>query len=466
MNAAFAIPRAEAHVASRILPLLRILIVEEQRPLRETYREYLAILGYEVIACESSKHASRLIDTQSIDVAFISMQAGRTGFSAIQEMKRSWPDTEIVVISSDARVESVVAAMKAGAYSYLSKPFHVQQLQNILQQLTTGKQLLAGLRRGGEGLLLENAFASFAHLGHSPAMRTLYKMSEKCARSSHPVLIVGESGTGKELLARAIHDAGPHPEEPFIVVDCQSVDPSHLERSLFGWDGGQEGSSYRSVFERAGRGTTFLANIEKLSTDLQSKILRVLTNKQVQPMGGAQPREVGMRFIAGAEGNLRSLVNVGTFIRDLYYALSVLTLRIPPLRERPDDIAFLAQEFVTSAARKSDRWLHLSAEAIRTLMAHNWPGNLRELQYCVAAATHRCSGTVIRPCDLEVDLLHASRHSTLNHPADVVPLYELERAAILAALTGTGGDKVKAAAQLGIGKTTLYRKIREYGVKL
>lgn len=441
-----------------------LLFVEEQRSVREACRDAMAALGYKVSVCDSASQALRLLDALAIDIGFVSVKGCRE-IELVKALKRRRPLLEVVVLSGDSKVESAVEAIKAGAYEFVPKPLSLQRLVGIVERLTEDATFPARYQYNHDSSVPSESFCSLA--GHGSAVKALNRMVAKCAHSAHPVLITGEDGTGKELAARAIHEAGTGREHAFVAVDCGSIEAEGLERALFGYAEQDDAGSIRpGLLDRANGGTVFFAEVDKLSIAIQSKLSRVLSTKKVQPVGGAESIPVSVRIIAGSEHNLRDLVSSGAFRRDLYFGLSVLELCMPLLRERLEDIPTLAQHFLDRFSRESGRTLHLSTEALQVLMAHSWPGNTRELEYCVVAACANCSGRVVRPADLPADLMAPRALTQSATLPDIAPLCELEKKAILAAITTAGGDKIKAATQLGIGKTTLYRKLKEYGVRI
>jgi len=315
-------------------------------------------------------------------------------------------------------------------------------------------------------------------IGRSPEMEKLYRILSKVAQSTHPVLILGESGTGKELVARTIHAYGPNSQKPFLPVDCGSLVPTLIESELFGYvKGAFTGANHSKdgLLVSAEGGTVFLDEIGELSLDLQAKLLRSLQEKEVRPVGATHRVPIKARIVAATNRDLAAMVEKGSFRKDLYYRLNVVNLRLPSLRDRREDIPLLAAHFLDSISRQHGRKFTLSDEALRTMMRHDWPGNVRELENSMERACALSSGPVLHLGDLPTQLqqqgLEARRAaaSGINEAGEVSApevktLAELEKDAILGAIRTLHGDKLQAAKLLGIGKTTLYRKLKEYGI--
>jgi two-component system response regulator HydG len=317
-------------------------------------------------------------------------------------------------------------------------------------------------------------------IGRAPEMEKLYRILSKVAQSAHPALILGESGTGKELVARTIHAYGPSSQKPFLPVDCGSLVPTLIESELFGYvKGAFTGANHSKdgLLVSAEGGTVFLDEIGELSLDLQAKLLRALQEKEVRPVGATHRVPIRARIVAATNRDLATMVDNGTFRKDLFYRLNVVNLRLPSLRDRREDIPLLAAHFLDRISREHGRKFMLSDEVLRTMMRYDWPGNVRELENSVERACALSSGPVLHLGDLPTQLQHQGIQQSLEArraDADIVEgngsdptvrtLAELEREAILGAIRTLNGDKLQAAKLLGIGKTTLYRKLKEYGI--
>ena len=312
-------------------------------------------------------------------------------------------------------------------------------------------------------------------VGRSPEMEKLYRLIQKVAHSRYPVLIYGESGTGKELVARSIHFLGPHKEKPFIPVDCGSLVPTLIESELFGYVKGAFTGAARpkdGLLAIAEGGTVFLDEIGELPIDLQAKLLRALQEKEIRPVGSTRPIPINVRILAATNRDLEAAVQQGTFRKDLYFRLNVVNLRIPPLRQRKQDIPLLVTHILERIREQSHTEKVVTDEALEMLLEYDWPGNVRELENCLERAFILSSGPVLQMIDLPVQpkrvedsFLQSAENGVVPGTTEgtkVVPMAQLEKQAILETLHQVNGDKALAARLLGIGKTTLYRKLKEY----
>ena len=304
-------------------------------------------------------------------------------------------------------------------------------------------------------------------VGRSPEMEKLYRMIAKAAYSSHPVLILGESGTGKEMVARSIHFSGPFHDKPFIPVDCGSLVPTLIESELFGYVKGAFTGAVQSrdgLLAIAEGGTVFLDEVGELPVDLQAKLLRSIQEREIRPVGSTKRIPIHVRILAATDRDLEQAVAQGAFRRDLYFRLNVLSLKIPPLRERRQDIPLLIGHFLERLSRASDHERTLNDGAMKALLAYDWPGNVRELENCLERACAFTSGPMIQIGDLPSAIhgVHCRVATEANGSSKVLPMAELEKQTILGTIAQLNGDKLLAARMLGIGKTTLYRKLKEY----
>ncbi|PYV54246.1 MAG: sigma-54-dependent Fis family transcriptional regulator [Acidobacteria bacterium] len=449
--------------------LLNLLIVSPERPLRDVYREAGCALGYSTSTAGTPEQALYLIDSQTVDAVVLDVQPPIAhGLETLQHIKARHPQIEVIVVTSCGTVESAVQAMKAGAYDYLTQPFSLGEFKLLLEniathlRLKTEKRILCGRFKTHQG------FGCL--IGRTTEIEKLYRLIRKASQSSHPVLILGESGTGKEVVARAIHYSGPFRDKPFIPVDCGSLVPTLIESELFGHTKGAFTGASQSkdgLLTIAEGGTVFLDEIGELAIDLQAKLLRALQEKEIRPVGSTKSVPINVRILAATNHDLEQAVAQGLFRLDLFYRLNVLSLRVPPLRERREDIPLLAAKFLEQCSPSSGRSYELSDEAMQVLIAHDWPGNVRELENCIERCCAMSSGPVIHTVDLPSSISGSvARPAATAGEARVVPLSEIEKQTILKTIAQLKGDKMLAAKLLGIGKTTLYRKLKEYQAEL
>lgn len=446
--------------------LLNLLIVDDERAIREACREVAQSLGFNTSAADSAEHAYRVLDTQPIDVALLDLKLpGAGGLEVLHQIKARRPDAVVIVVTGFATVQSAVQAMKSGASDYVTKPFSMDELKLLLRQVSVQLKLKTENRLLSEKIRSKQGFGSI--VGRAPEMEKLYRIIAKAAHSSHPVLILGESGTGKEMVARSIHYSGPFGDKPFIPVDCGSLVPTLIESELFGYVKGAFTGAVQSkegLLAIAEGGTVFLDEVGELPVDLQAKLLRAIQEKEIRPVGSTKRITINVRILAATNRDLEQAVAQGTFRRDLYFRLNVLSLRIPPLRERRQDIPLLAEHIMERLSRASAQERTLSDDALKTMLAYDWPGNVRELENCLERACAFTSGPVIHACDLPTDVLSANSTAPVrgDSSAKILPMADLEKQTILHTITQLNGDKLLAARLLGIGKTTLYRKLKEY----
>jgi DNA-binding NtrC family response regulator len=458
-------------------PKLHLLIVDSDSATRSACTEIAASLGYVVENTGDLENAGNLLRDHASDILLVNLPANSSpGFELIAEVKLLYPQVSVIAMTASGSVNAAVEAMRCGATDYLTKPFNMDELSTVLDRAALNHTTATATRQLRERLRLSEGLGSM--IGRSAEMEKLYRILSKVAQSTHPVLVLGESGTGKELVARTIHAFGPNANKPFLPVDCGSLVPTLIESELFGYVKGAFTGANRSkdgLLVSAEDGTVFLDEIGELSLDLQAKLLRALQEKEVRPVGATHRLPIKARIVAATNRDLADMVERGTFRKDLYYRLNVVKLQLPPLRARREDIPLLAAHFLDRISREHGTNFMLSDEALRTMMRHDWPGNVRELENAVERACALSSGPVLHLGDLPTQLqqqgLAAHRAATAPDEGgetvgtqQVTPLAELERQAILGAIRSLNGDKLQAAKLLGIGKTTLYRKLKEYGI--
>ncbi len=445
--------------------LLKLLIVDDDRAVREACRDVAQRFGFEVSIVESAEQALRHLDKSAADIVLLDLRLpGMGGLEALREIRSRCTDAVVVMVTGFGTVESAVQAMKNGAYDYITKPFGMREMQTLLDRVASHLQIKLQTRAVQEKSRSAAGFAGI--VGRTPEMEKLYRIISKAAVSTHSVLIQGESGTGKELVARSIHYSGLLRDKPFIPVDCGSLVPTLIESELFGHVKGAftgANASKDGLLAIAEGGTVFLDEIGELPVDLQSKLLRAIQEREIRPVGSTRRTPINIRILAATNRNLEQAVAQGTFRRDLYFRLNVLSLRVPPLRERRPDIPNLVEYFLERIAKTTGQQRTLTAEALQLLMAYDWPGNVRELENFLERAWAFSSGPQIQTGDLPTHIksVPAAVSPTFDNQR-ILPMAEMERIAILATIEQLNGDKLMAARMLGIGKTTLYRKLKEY----
>ncbi|HTR64983.1 MAG TPA: sigma-54 dependent transcriptional regulator [Terriglobales bacterium] len=446
--------------------LLNLMIIDDERAVREVCREVAQSLGFNTCVADSAEHAYRMLDAQGTDVVLLDLRLpGAGGLEALRQIKERRPDAAVIVVTGYGTVQSAVQAMKNGAYDYVTKPFSMEELRLLLERVSAHLKLKTENRILREKVKSKQGFGSI--IGRAPEMEKLYRIIAKAAHSNHPVLIMGESGTGKEMVARAIHFSGPYRDKPFIPVDCGSLVPTLIESELFGYVKGAftgAGQPKDGLLAIAEGGTAFLDEIGEMPVDLQAKLLRAIQEKEIRPVGSTKRVPINVRILAATNRDLEHAVSQGAFRRDLYFRLNVLSLRIPPLRERRQDIPLLAGHFLDRMTRSSGFERTLSDDAMKAMLAYDWPGNVRELENCLERACALTTGPVIHVQDLPSSIHGAVSllSEAGNGSPRILPMAELEKQTILSTITQLNGDKLLAARMLGIGKTTLYRKLKEY----
>src|SRR3954451_17934818 len=452
---------------------LNLLIVDDERSIREACREVAHSLGFSAQVADSAEQAYRMLDYQAFDTVLLDLRLpGAGGLDVLRRIRERRPEAVVIVVTGYGTVQSAVQAMKNGAYGYVTKPFSVDELKMLLERVSTHLKLKSENRLLREKVKSKQGFGGI--VGRAPEMEKLYRIIAKAANSVHPVLILGESGTGKEMVARSIHYSGPFRDKPFIPVDCGSLVPTLIESELFGYVKGAFTGANQSkdgLLTMAEGGTVFLDEVGELPVDLQAKMLRAIQEKEIRPVGSTRRIPINVRILAATNRDLEQAVMQGTFRRDLYFRLNVLSLKIPALRERRQYIPLLIGHFLERMTRASGQEKILSDDAMKALLAYDWPGNVRELENCLERSYAFTSGPLIHVTDLPREtadraIPHPSNgNGDANGHSKIIPIAELEKQTILHALTELNGDKLQAARLLGIGKTTLYRKLKEFAAQ-
>jgi DNA-binding NtrC family response regulator len=445
-----------------------ILLIDDDDSLRRVMEFSLTEAGYKVQAAASGEDGLRLFDKDAFDAVITDItMPGMGGMEVLARVRKRDEQLPVVVITAYGTIESAVEAMKNGAFDYITKPFNRDELR-----LTLGKALkMRRLEKENIELRAEvtdrHRFESI--IGVSEKIRTVLDLAGRVAASDASVLITGESGTGKELLAKGIHYNSPRADGPFVAVNCAAIPENLIESELFGHVKGAFTGAVKDregKFELAGGGTLFLDEIGDLRIDLQAKILRALQERQVDRVGGSHPIAVDARVIAATNKDIERAVKEGGFREDLYYRLSVITLHMPPLRERREDIPLLVSHFLKKFS--VDAELRIAAEALLTMKTYGWPGNVRELENVIERASVLKRGEVITVADLP-DKLKKEKADVgniiLNLPDEGISLEDLEKNLIIKALERNKGNQTRAADYLRITRPTLIYRMEKYGIR-
>ena len=466
------------NTATALAAKMHVLILDEDVAVRSAICEIADARGFQPFTVDSVDAARAFLHGNSVDVLLMDLKTSSgDAIDLLDEVKVARPEISVIVMTAYATVTSAVEAMRTGATDYLTKPFALDELTAILERTAERRVTDSDSRRLRERLRTQGSLGAI--VGQSPEMDKIYRIMSKVAHSNHPVMILGESGTGKELVARSIHCNGPNAQKPFLPVDCGSLVPTLVESELFGYVKGAFTGANRNkdgLLVSAGDGTVFLDEIGELPLDLQAKLLRALQEREVRPVGASHRVPIRARILAATNRDLKQMVDQGKFRKDLYYRLNVVSLRLPNLRERRPDIPLLAAHFLERIGKEYGTQFELSDEALRVLDEYEWPGNVRELENALERACSFASGNVVQLGDMPTQLQEFRlQQRRLTMPLrevlqsaggnlSVTSLAEMERNAIIDAINRLDGDKLRAAQLLGIGKTTLYRKLKEYGI--
>ena len=444
-----------------VKPRGRILIVDDELVVRDSLGKWFSSEGYQARPVASGREALEAIQEGDWEIALIDIKMpGMDGMELQGRLKEADPDLTVIVMTGYASVETAVQALKRGAYDYITKPVDPDELSHLVEKALEHRQARREVVRLRENL--KEIFPTTELIGKSPAMVRVFEAIEMVAPTDATVLITGESGTGKEVVARAIHSAGPRRYMPMVTIHCGALTETLLESELFGHERGAfTGAQYRKKgkFEVGDGGTVFLDEISDISLKTQTDLLRVLQEKEIVRVGGTQAIKVDFRCIAATNKNLEALVKAGSFRPDLYYRLHVFCIDLPPLRERKEDVPLLVQHFLNKFCTVTNRPVpQVSSEAMDLLMKQDWPGNVRELENAVERALVVGRGPEIKPADFSFQFqqLESGTGKTLE---------DVERVHIERILRETEHNLSKSARILDIDRTTLYNKLRKYGMK-
>jgi DNA-binding NtrC family response regulator len=439
-----------------------VLIVEDEDATRNLCRDVVVDAGLHARTAATTEEALDILEQHPVDILITDLRVPQMGgLELLKHVREVYPQTAVMVLTQYGTIESAVEATRMGAADYVTKPFHIPELRGKLDRVVRLLEVDQENRILREQLRTRPGFGGL--IGTSTKMQRVYRLIEKVSQHNYPVLILGESGTGKELVARSIHFSGPRRNKPFVPVDCSALVPTLIESELFGYvKGAFTGAMHAKtgLMEAAGSGTLFLDEIGDMPVDLQAKLLRAIQEKEVKPVGSTDRIPIAVRVIAATNRDLEAAVRQGQFRQDLFFRLNVVQIKLPPLRERKSDIPLLVNTFLEKFS-EAGGVRSISEEAMARLIAYDWPGNIRELENAIERAVALGSGPILHVGDLPSSL-HYAAGDRMPHADELMPLEELERRAILRALREAGGDKLAAARLLGIGKTTLYRKLKQY----
>jgi len=447
-----------------------VLVVDDDASMCETLQVGLEPRGFTVRWTTSPAEALDLLAGGSFEAVATDLNMrGMSGIELCERIAANRPDLPVIVITAFGSLDTAIAAIRAGAYDFITKPFELEALILALERALTHSRLRAEVKRLREQL--SDAGNRYEDLvGASPAMRRVHEMIERILDSDASVLITGESGTGKEVVARALHHHGRRQHGPFVAINCAALPETLLESELFGHARGaftDARAARNGLFVQANGGTLFLDEIAEMPLALQPKLLRALQERKVRPLGGEGEIPFDVRLVTATNRDLETAVHEGRFREDLYFRVNVIHVPLPPLRARGGDILLLAQRFLSDyGARSGKQVTGLSPQAAERLLAYAWPGNVRELENCVERAIALAQHDLVLPDDLPEKIRAYRRSHVLvasDDPAELVPLEEVERRYILRVMEVVGGNKSQAAQVLGLGRKTLYRKLETYG---
>ena len=443
---------------------IRVLLAEDEENLAQILSTFLTGQGLHVTTCGNGRAAIEALRTETFDVALLDIvMPDLDGLEVLRRLRDEAERPEVIIITGNGTIETAISAMKLGAYDYITKPYRMAEIDLLVRRAWEKRRLVR------QNTLLESRLARVdggaEFLTRHDPLKAVLALVARVAKTDSPVLITGESGTGKELVARALHRLSER-AGPLADVNCAALVEPHADRELFGHERGAiEGAPARraGLLELATGGTLFLDEVSELEQRIQGKLLRALEQGSFLRVGGTQKVQVDVRLIASTNRDLGRLVASGGFRNDLLHRINAITIALPPLRERPEDISLLAEKFLAQLGGQTPP--ALTQEALSALRAYSWPGNVRELRNVIERAVLLATGPQIRPEDLPVNsTAHANGNGNGAAPS-AVTLAELERRHIETVLSHTNWHQGRAATALGISSKTLYRKIREYGFR-
>ena len=436
-----------------------LLLVDDDHELREDMARFFSRRGYEVSECGSGEQALEFADQRAFDVIVLDMMMpGISGLELLKRLKERGSEAEVVMLTGKGTIETAVEAMKLGAREFLTKPVSLKDLDSLVRKSLESGQL----RKENEQLkaVIRQQRVDSSIIGESPKMHEVFRLIDRAAGSTSPILIQGESGTGKELVARALHERSPLANKPLVVINCAALPETLLESELFGHEKGAftgAVSSKPGLFEIADGGTLFIDEFGELAPSIQGKLLRVLEDGTLRRVGSIKERRVNVRIIAATNRDMEKEVKEGRFREDLYYRINVLTINLPPLSERKGDIELLLQRFA------GDEWDY-TPEALALLERYSWPGNVRQLQNAIERAKLLAEGETIEVKNLPPEIARGVEQAHAPPPGTKCDLDTLNKLHIEETYARHKGNKARTARALGIGRRTLYRLLEKYQI--
>jgi two-component system response regulator HydG len=443
----------------------RILVVDDDPEMCGYLSDALKGEEFSVITMNDSLEASKVLKKEEFDILITDLKMkGLKGLDLLEETKQVSPLTPVIIITAFGTIASAIQAMKMGAYDYITKPFQMDELVLTLKKALENRLLKKEVARLKKEV--ESRYHFHCLIGKSPSMRKIYDLIERISDTSSNVLITGESGTGKELVAKAIHYNGTRKEGPFVAVNCAAIPENLLESELFGYKKGaftDAKSDKKGLIFEANGGTLFLDEITEMPLPLQAKLLRVIEEREVRPLGDTNAYHIDVRCVSASNRDIESLIQQGEFREDLYYRLKVIDIELPPLRDRREDIPLLAQHFIKKFGHELKKNISgVSEVSLKYLLNYSWPGNVRELENVIQRAITLTRHQTLIPEDLPNTVMQEKEESLIEKGLrETYTVDELEREYIKRVLLEVGGNKSKAAEILGLDRKTLYRKLKE-----
>jgi len=443
----------------------KVLVVDDDLGMCGMLSDVLKEEGFSVHTTGESFEASKILKKEEFDVIVTDLKMkGLKGLDLLEVAHKVAPMTPVIIITAFGTIESAIKAMKMGAYDYITKPFQMDELVLTVRKALENRLLKKEVIRLRKEV--ESRYDFHQLIGKSPSMQKIYDLIERISDSSSNVLITGESGTGKELVAKAIHYNGVRKEGPFVAINCAAIPETLLESELFGYKKGaftDAKSDKKGLIFEANEGTLFLDEITEMPLTLQAKLLRVIEEREVRPLGDTNSYPIDVRIISTSNRDIASLIQQGRFREDLYYRLKVIDIEMPPLRERKEDISILVQHFIHKFSKELKKAVSsVSEDALKILLNYFWPGNVRELENIIQRAITLSQHEVILPDDLPASIIQKTDEKLFEKAMEEkFTLDQLEKEYVKRVLIETGGNKSKAAERLGLDRKTLYRKLEE-----